>query len=503
MGGRLDHFRTRCGIVGGGLLAAAALLAGPAAGYAAAAQTSTTTSYVNPGTYDFTVPVGVSSITATVLGAAGGFGSTEVAAGNPAIVTGTLPVTPGEQLLVGVGGVGADDNSFSNAVIPGGIGGGGAGAATAFSGGGGGGGASLVALGAPGTPFGDLLVAGGGGGAGGNGTDGGSAGSAGQFQGGAPGTQSAGGAGGPGDAATGGAGSFGLGGDGVIASSLDGGGGGGGYYGGGAGGSGNNTGGGGGGGGSSYVSPQATNVSGPSVEDNFGNGSVTITYATATASLSTQTIAFAGTEPQGVASPSEPLTITNNGSGPLSVSGVELGGANPADYLIDNGCQQLVAPGSSCQVGVRFSPQGSGASSASLTVLTNAPTAPAPVALSGTGGSLPQGQQGPQGSTGAPGPQGPAGPAGSIVCRNTPTAQLLCSVEFAAGTYTVQGKTKMAAFTVSRGRRTVAHGTLRLAHDRTARARIRGLQAGRYTLTVTVTHGRSQKVLLHESIQVK
>jgi hypothetical protein len=103
------------------------------------------------------------------------------------------------------------------------------------------------------------------------------------LQGGGPGTQTAGGTGGPGDAATGGAGSFGFGGDAPITSVLDGGGGGGGYYGGGAGGSGASTGGGGGGGGSSYVSPQAINVSGPSVEDNFGNGSVTITYATPTA----------------------------------------------------------------------------------------------------------------------------------------------------------------------------------------------------------------------------
>jgi hypothetical protein len=124
MGGRLDQFRTRCGILGGGLLAAGALLAGPAAACAAAAPTAATAFYTNPGTYEFAVPAGVTSITATVLGAAGGFGSTEVAPGNPAIVTGKLPVTPREQLLVGVGGVGADDNSFTNATIPGGIGGG-------------------------------------------------------------------------------------------------------------------------------------------------------------------------------------------------------------------------------------------------------------------------------------------------------------------------------------------------------------------------------------------
>ena len=452
MGRPINELEIRCRVLGGALLTAGVLLAGPAAGYAAAAGTSTSVSYSNPGTYEFTVPAGVTSITATVLGAVGGFGSTQVPGGLPAILTGTLPVAPGEQLLVGVGGVGADDNSFSNASIPGGIGGGGAGAATEFSGGGGGGGASLIAIGAPGAPFGDLLVAGGGGGAGGLGSSGGDAGAASPFEGGGPGTQTAGGAGGPGDAATGGPGSFGFGGDAPITSMFDGGGGGGGYYGGGAGGSGSSTGGGGGGGGSSYVSPQATNVSGPSVQDNFGNGSVSITYATPTADLATQAIAFAGTQPQGVASPAQPLTITNNGSAPLSVSGVELGGTDPADYLVDNQCEQAVAPGASCQVMVRFSPQAVGASSASLTVLTNAPTAPAPVALSGTGGALAQGPQGPQGPAGPAGPQGPAGPAGSIVCRNTLTARLLCSVEFAPGTYTVQGGTEKAAFRLTPAR---------------------------------------------------
>jgi hypothetical protein len=61
----------------------------------------------------------------------------------------------------------------------------------------------------------------------------------------------------------------------------------------------------------------------------------------------------------------------------------------------------------------------------------------------------------------------------------------------------------MAAFRVTRGRRTVALGKLKLARDHTARAHIRGLQPGRYTLTVTVAHGRTHKVLLRESIMVR
>ena len=503
MRARSGGLRKLGGVVGGGVLAAGALLAGPMAA-AAAAQTATA-SYTAPGTYEFTVPAGVTSINARVIGARGGFSASNGSPGFPAAVSATLPVVGGEQLLVGVGGVGAD-SGFTAGYVPGGAGGGGAGGATALDGGGGGGGASVIAVGAPGVQFGDLLVAGGGGGGGSGGStfDGGDAGSVANFNGGAPGTQTGGGAGGVGDLGTGGSGSFGLGGNAALTGDFPGGGGGGGYYGGGAGGTGPNTGGTGGGGGSSYVSPQASNVAGPSVDfGGVGNGAVSITYAVPTADLSAQAITFPGSQPQGIAGPAQTLSVANNGSAPLSVAGVVLGGADPADYLVDNECKQLVAPGSSCKINVRFSPQAQGSSSATLTVLSNAPSTPAPVALSGTGGAPAQGTPGPQGPAGATGPQGPAGPAGTIVCRNTVAARILCSVEFAPGTYTLHGAADRAAFRVTRGRRTVASGTLRVRHAHTAHAIIGRVPPGKYTLTITIGRGRSQHVLLHEAIVIR
>jgi Protein of unknown function (DUF1573) len=116
---------------------------------------------------------------------------------------------------------------------------------------------------------------------------------------------------------------------------------------------------------------------------------VTITYAAPTASESTTAIQF-GTQPEGTVGAEQTLTVTNSGSAPLVISGVMLGGTNPGDYLIDDRCQQPMAAGTSCQVGVRFCPQARGARSATLTLLTNAPTAPAAVALSGTGGPPPK-----------------------------------------------------------------------------------------------------------------
>jgi hypothetical protein len=204
----------------------------------------------------------------------------------------------------------------------------------------------------------------------------------------------------------------GNGGDGdTSAASSAGGGGGGGYYGGGGGG-GSTPGlvGGGGGGGSSFVIPSATGVSGPTATSS--SPVVSITYPVPTAAVGPSTLSF-GTEPQGVASAEQSLTVSNNGSAPLVVSGVLLGDANHGDYQVDDGCQQPVAAGSSCQIGVRFAPQAAGASTASLTVLSNAQSTPAPVSLSGTGGSLPQGPAGTQGPVGPQGPVGQQGPAGT------------------------------------------------------------------------------------------
>ena len=358
---------------------------------AASAATTATATYMVPGSSLFVVPAGVTSITVTATGAAGGSLSASAIGGRGATVTATVPVTPGEQLVVGVGAAGSSAG-------PGGIGGGGSGGVGAFNGAGGGGASSVSASSFPASGL--LVVAGGGGGTG-AGAAGGDAGSVGGGAGGGgAGTSYGGGAGGVESGFnSGGPGSFGFGGQGGLGGSA-GGGGGGGYYGGG-GGAGSA---GGGGGGSSFVTQAGTGVSGPTLTGE--SAGVSITYAAPTVTVSPGALPF-GTEPQGVAGPQQSLTLTNSGAADLVVSGVSLGGADPGDYLIHNGCREPVAPGASCQVGVRFAPQVGGPSAATLTLQSNAVTAPAAVALSGTGGALPQGP------AGATGPQGPAGATGS------------------------------------------------------------------------------------------
>jgi hypothetical protein len=418
-------------------VALCALLIGPAT---ALATVTATTSYTAPGVYSFSVPAGVTSISVTAIGAVGGASCYTSAGGEGASVSATISVVPGELLQVGVGGPGGAPNC-SNYVGPGvnmagGIGGGGEGGAGVsdelFSGGGGGG-ASALARSAPSPGFqaeSQLIVAGGGGGGGGTGIGGGNAGSTGSpgdFEpgmgggGGAGATQTSGGFPGAsgrncingGNPEFGTFGFAGLGGRGgnfneEPSGAGAGGGGGGGYYGGGGGGGGCS--GGGGGGGSSFVIHTATVTE--AAKPTTQPSGLTITYAAPTAETSTSSLAFTGTQPQGVASATQTLTVHNGGAAPLIVSGYTLGGTDPADYLIDDGCQAPVAAGSSCPIVARFDPEAQGPSTATLTLQTNASSAPVPVELSGTGGSLPQGPQGTQGSQGASGEEGASGAPG-------------------------------------------------------------------------------------------
>jgi len=89
------------------------------------------------------------SITVTAIGAAGGSEGETCSpncdlGGEGASVTATVPVSPGEQLFVGVGGPGAGGGSGVSGGASGGIGGGGAGGTGVLGGAGGGGGSSFV-----------------------------------------------------------------------------------------------------------------------------------------------------------------------------------------------------------------------------------------------------------------------------------------------------------------------------------------------------------------------
>lgn len=481
-------------------------------------ETTATTTFGSPGVYPFAVPPGVRAITVTAVGAAGGAVCEISNGGDGASVTATVAVSPGDQLYAGVGGPGA---SLCN-LGPGGtagFGGGGAGGdvpsgtLTGLAGSGGGG-ASLVGAASPSPGFPPLVVAGGGGGAG-AGAKGGSAGSPGEGRscancvpggGGGPGTSISGGAGGSSDQAThpgdlpGVAGSLGLGGHGGSCTKAEplcagGGGGGGGYYGGGGGGSANVVSlggpnylniGAGGGGGASFTVPGSTNVSAALTS---APPRVTITFPVPKPDASLTAMHF-GIQAPGTAGPAQRLTVSNKGSASLVVSGVLLSGADPDDFLIGDRCQEPVLVGSSCEVGVRFYPQTTGARSATLTLLTNAPTPPAAVTLAG-GISA--------------GARGPAGEVELLTCRAI-TTELTASgraapvsTEDTCTGELIRGAVKFTAAGTST-RATLGRGPLLYASGASVATGIGGselvltdrrpLKPGIYTLTLRHRRGR-------------
>jgi Abnormal spindle-like microcephaly-assoc'd, ASPM-SPD-2-Hydin/HYDIN/CFA65/VesB-like, Ig-like domain/K319L-like, PKD domain len=110
-----------------------------------------------------------------------------------------------------------------------------------------------------------------------------------------------------------------------------------------------------------------------------GTGTAPI-FGTSPASLSF------GNQNVGTTSASKSLTVNNTGTANLVITNISKSGAQAAEFAFTAGTLPItVAPNSSVNVGVTFSPAAAGARSASLSFTSNAATSPNSVALSGTG----------------------------------------------------------------------------------------------------------------------
>jgi hypothetical protein len=477
-------------VVGGSLASGSVALATtPCPG--ASSSSATQCVFNTAGSSFFTVPGDVTSVDVVAVGGAGASSGSPGGLGASVEDT-SVPVTGGQVLTVDVGGVGSgpgsggtagvdgagggysgvlDTSSLNPLVVAGGGGGGGntaGGNADTGSGGGSGGDFTIPAGSCDGyipgegcvsyTPS-DITVYGGGGGV--TNADGTCTGGTGGAPGGGDGSSLQGGSGGsvtlPGFGSSGG------------------GGGGGGYCGGGGGGVFLGPGAG-GGGGSSYGVSGLTNEQVAS-----GPASVTINWVipVPAASTSTQKVSFA-TQAQATLSPPRPITITDTGTAPLQIAGFVFSGVDNGDFLIaSDNCRAQIAPGGDCVVNVSFAPQGQGARAATLEIESNDPNSPTDVALTGSGG------------------------LGTVVCKNTAAAKALCSIEFPAGTWTVQSNGQSASFAIDHAGRVVVRGKVRIEHGGLSLPRIRGLHRGKYLLIVTIGNGRQVKVLVRRTFVVR
>ena len=90
---------------------------------------------------------------------------------------------------------------------------------------------------------------------------------------------------------------------------------------------------------------------------------------------------------QNVATASSPqvVTLTNSGGLPLTITSIQITGANSGDFAQTNDCPSSLAPSNDCKISVTFTPMAVGNANASVTVTDNAPGSPQSVPLTGTG----------------------------------------------------------------------------------------------------------------------
>ena len=106
-----------------------------------------------------------------------------------------------------------------------------------------------------------------------------------------------------------------------------------------------------------------------------------------TVSLSPTTLTYAS-QLIGTPSSAQPVTLTNTGTAPLTISSIAVGGANTGDFSQTNTCPNppaTLAVNATCTISVTFKPTAAGSRTASVQVTDNAPNSPQAIALTGTG----------------------------------------------------------------------------------------------------------------------
>jgi subtilase family serine protease len=100
--------------------------------------------------------------------------------------------------------------------------------------------------------------------------------------------------------------------------------------------------------------------------------------------LSATSLAF-GDQAAGSFSAAKSVTLTNSGSGSLTLSSIGVTGAQADDFVLSKTCGNSLSAGASCTISVEFAPVSSGSKVASVTITDNASGSPQAIALTGTG----------------------------------------------------------------------------------------------------------------------
>ena len=92
-----------------------------------------------------------------------------------------------------------------------------------------------------------------------------------------------------------------------------------------------------------------------------------------------------GNQTVGISSSPQMATLTNSGNLPLTITSIQITGANSSDFGQTKNCPSSMPPYSSCSINVTFTPAATGNRSAAVSVTDNAPGSPQSVPLTGVG----------------------------------------------------------------------------------------------------------------------
>ena len=102
------------------------------------------------------------------------------------------------------------------------------------------------------------------------------------------------------------------------------------------------------------------------------------------ATFSPTSLSF-GNQTVGVSSSPQTTTLTNTGNLPLTITSIQITGADSGDFGQTNNCPSSLQPNNSCTISVTFTPIATGSRSAAVSVTDNAPGSPQSVPLTGVG----------------------------------------------------------------------------------------------------------------------
>ncbi|HXJ94619.1 MAG TPA: choice-of-anchor D domain-containing protein [Terriglobia bacterium] len=90
----------------------------------------------------------------------------------------------------------------------------------------------------------------------------------------------------------------------------------------------------------------------------------------------------------GTTSPPKTVTLTNTGSGSLTITNISITGTDPEYFAETNSCGTTLAAGANCSINVTFTPQYNGTQTATLSISDDAAGSPQTVLISGAGTSV-------------------------------------------------------------------------------------------------------------------